>query len=226
MKLSTKTDGITFGELYDARHPVVLDRRAIKASSSVAWGQVVKVGTDGAVEPASTSDSAFYGIACETATQSTDVTHFPSRTFTLGDEPAAQEENTPVISLKETPAGQTVPSQSPSVPEPPVAKPVRQSTVSTRSAHAAGKPAADAAEAPAPVQEEPQVHPRSEVKPAAEAIKPAVEAVKPAADEFIGQEESIMDEDDAAPNDSQIEFKVGVSGLTSNNAGESAIIKR
>ena len=158
--------------------------------------------------------------------QSTDVTHFPSRTFTPGDEPAAQEENTPVISLKETPAGQTVPSQSPSVPEPPAAKPVRQSTVSTRSAHAAGKPAADAAEAPAPVQEEPQVHPRSEVKPATEAVKPAVEAVKPAADEFIGQEESIMDEDDAAPNDSQIEFKVGVSGLTSNNAGESAIIKR
>ena len=75
MKLSTKTEGITFGELYDARHPVVLDRRAIKASSSVAWGQVVKVGTDGAVEPASTSNSAFYGIACETATQSTDVTH-------------------------------------------------------------------------------------------------------------------------------------------------------
>ena len=143
----------------------------------------------------------------------------PSRTFTPEDEPAAQEENTPVISLRETPAGQTVPSQSPSVPEPPAAKPVRQSTVSTRSAHAAEKPAAEPVETAVPAQEEPKARHRSEVKP-------AVEPVKPAADEFIGQEESIMDEDDAAPNDSQIEFKVGVSGLTSNNAGESAIIKR
>lgn len=75
MKLSNKTEGITYGELYDTRHPVVLDRRAVKTGSSVAWGQVVKAGTDGAVEPAASGDASYYGVACENVTQSADTTH-------------------------------------------------------------------------------------------------------------------------------------------------------
>ena len=75
MKLSNKTEGITYGELYDTRHPVVLDRRAVKSGSAVAWGQVVKAGTDGAVEPAASGDASYYGVACENVTQSADTTH-------------------------------------------------------------------------------------------------------------------------------------------------------
>lgn len=75
MICSKTTTGIRIDELLDQRHPGVMLRYALKASSTVKFGQVVKIGTDGAVEPAATGDSAFWGIACENATQSADVTH-------------------------------------------------------------------------------------------------------------------------------------------------------
>ena len=56
--------------------------------------------------------------------------------------------------------------------------------------------------------------------------KPAVKKAAPAhhKEESEPVEENILDEED--DSSSQIEFKVGVSGLASNNAGESAIVKR
>lgn len=75
MLCSKTTTGIRIDELIDSRHPGVTMRCALKTSSAVKFGQVVKIGSDGAVEPAATGDSAFWGIACEAATQSSDVTH-------------------------------------------------------------------------------------------------------------------------------------------------------
>lgn len=74
MKCSTKVDGIRIDELVDQRHPAVFQRYALKASSTVKFGQAVKIGADGAIEPAASGDTP-YGIACEDATQGTDVTH-------------------------------------------------------------------------------------------------------------------------------------------------------
>lgn len=73
-KQSTTIGDIGLESLADFRHPPVTERRAIKTGVTIGFGQVVKVGSDGAVEAAASGDT-FYGVACETVTQSQDVTH-------------------------------------------------------------------------------------------------------------------------------------------------------
>lgn len=73
-KMSTSYGTVTFDELIDYRHPPVTMRLALGTSGTVKFGQVVKIGSDGSVTAAASGD-AFYGIACENATQSADVTH-------------------------------------------------------------------------------------------------------------------------------------------------------
>lgn len=152
--------------------------------------------------------------------QSPDVSHFPSRTYHAENTaPVHSRAADAEISLKEDADA----SFAPAIQK--AAEPVKKE-----------KPVSPAAEE---VKAEP-VHPVSApamksspaVKSAAEPHDPApVHTSKPAVKEvFVGEEESIMDEDDGGSgkegSDSQIEFKVGISGLASNNAGEKAIIQR
>lgn len=156
--------------------------------------------------------------------QSPDVSHFPSRTYHA-------ESTTPVhsrtgeaeISLKEDTASSAPPVREASEPQK-AAEPVRdENQVPSAAGEAKAAPLHSASAA---VKSSPAV------KSAAEPHDPApVHTSKPAVKEvFVGEEESIMDEDDGGGgkdgSDSQIEFKVGISGLASNNAGEKAIIQR
>lgn len=74
MDCSKKIEGIRIDELVDHRHGPVIVRCALKTGTTVGFGQVVKIGSDGTVEPAATGN-AFYGICCENAVQSNEVTH-------------------------------------------------------------------------------------------------------------------------------------------------------
>ena len=128
--------------------------------------------------------------------EKTDVSHFPSRSFTLEEAVQKKESSEPVISLR-----------SESVPE--LSKP-QERPLETEAEPAFEEPAAEPAA------------PEIRIEPP----KPAVKKAAPVhhKEESEPVEENILDEED--DSSSQIEFKVGVSGLASNNAGESAIVKR
>ena len=137
-----------------------------------------------------------------------DVSHFPARNFSEGKADDSQEESSISISLKQQPA-----------PEP-AAKAEPKAEIRAEETHT------KAPARPEPSQEaEPAAMPAAAPEPAPVRHKTAA---KLPAEEPAAEEENILDSEDEESGDesSQIEFKVGVSGLTSNNAGESAIIKR
>lgn len=74
MNMSIKVENIVIGDLVDYRHPPIFERRSLKASAEVSAGMAVKVGSDGAVEPATSGDE-IYGISCENVVQSEKDTH-------------------------------------------------------------------------------------------------------------------------------------------------------
>ena len=143
-----------------------------------------------------------------------DVSHFPGRPFE--EEPAAAPEassldDRPSITLKEEVAEEAKAQPRPASPAPAVESASGPEIV------------------PEPVVEKESVpaSPVEKVAPPATHSHAKAAAVKPAP-EPVGEEEDILDAGDAedGDNSSQIEFKVGVSGLASNNAGEQAIIQR
>lgn len=137
-----------------------------------------------------------------------DVSHFPARNFSEVKADDSQEESSISISLKQQPA-----------PEP-AAKAEPKAEIRAEETHK------KAPSRPEPSQEaEPAAMPAAAPEPAPVRHKTAA---KLPAEEPAAEEENILDSEDEESGDesSQIEFKVGVSGLTSNNAGESAIIKR
>lgn len=137
-----------------------------------------------------------------------DVSHFPARNFSEEKADDSQEESSISISLKQQPA-----------PEP-AAKAEPKAEIRAEETHK------KAPARPEPSQEaEPAAMPAAAPEPAPVRHKMAA---KLPAEEPAAEEENILDSEDEESGDesSQIEFKVGVSGLTSNNAGESAIIKR
>ena len=137
-----------------------------------------------------------------------DVSHFPARNFSEVKADDSQEESSISISLKQQPA-----------PEP-AAKAEPKAEIRAEETHK------KAPARPEPSQEaEPAAMPAAAPEPAPVRHKMAA---KLPAEEPAAEEENILDSEDEESGDesSQIEFKVGVSGLTSNNAGESAIIKR
>ena len=173
-----------------------------------------------------TADSAPSDSASDV--QSPDVSHFPSRTYHAENTaPVHSRAADAEISLKEDAdasfapaiqkAAETVKPAEPMKKEKPVSPAAEE--VKAEPVHSVSAPAMKSSPA---VKSAEAVH-----EPAAEPVHHAKSAVK---EVFVGEEESIMDEDEGGngkdSSDSQIEFKVGISGLASNNAGEKAIIQR
>ena len=153
-----------------------------------------------------------------------DVTHFPSRGFTPADEvpPAGQ----PSISIKEpvqaAAVARTNASPAPVPPEDrpaPAPEPIKEAPATRPAGPVHEAPAVETpAPGPSPVQAEAVIRPATPKR-----MMPGT-VIKPA--EVMGEEEDLLADEAAEAGDSQIEFKVGIGGLRSNDGGEGAIIAR
>lgn len=63
---SKQTAEFAIDELVDMRHPPIYERRAVKSGEKIAFGQAIKLHTDGSVMK-STAGEAHYGVAMENA---------------------------------------------------------------------------------------------------------------------------------------------------------------
>lgn len=160
--------------------------------------------------------------------QSPDVSHFPSRTYHAENTaPVHSRAADAEISLKEDADASSAPAIQKAAETVKPAEPVKKEKPVSPAAEEVKAEPVHPVSAPA-MKSSPAVKSAEVVhEPAAEPVHHAKSAVK---EVFVGEEESIMDEDEGGngkdSSDSQIEFKVGISGLTSNNAGEKAIIQR
>ena len=157
-------------------------------------------------------------VAAVQEEQGSDVSHFPSRSYhsDAGENEMRQKASEPEISLKR--AETDICHASP-VSNQPSGTGKSMAGETSSAADAAGR---EKQTEPAP---QPAVVPSHQDTP--HHSRPAN---APADEVFIGEEENIIDDDDkndeGSRSGSQIEFKVGVSGLASNNGGENAIIRR
>ena len=170
------------------------------------------------------------------AAQEVDVTHFPSRTFSPSSAPAEEEKGGVSINLKSRPVEEATAVHeamaSQPVPEPvePAPVPVSKTPVEMPRAQHHAKKAET--EAPQPfIGEEEDILDDEDERPA-EAPAPEPAPVRPAASRVgsvvkpAHHESAETKAEEVEENSSQIEFKVGISGLESNNEGEKAIIRR
>ena len=166
------------------------------------------------------------------APQEADVTHFPSRTFSPSPAHAEEERGGVSINLKSRPVeAATAAQEAMSAPsEPEIAEPAPEPRKeSPRVQHHVKK-----AEPEVPqsfIGEEEDILDYEDDKPL-EAPAPEPAPVRPAASRVgsvvkpAHHESADAKAEEVEDNSSQIEFKVGISGLESNNEGEKAIIRR